>query len=366
LIAEALSALLALLHSWAAVRSARGMASLPRPSGEARDGPLVSVIVPARNEEGRIGDCIRSILSQRYREIELIVVDDGSEDRTAEEAEEAVGGDERASVVRAPKRPPGWVGKSWPCWVGYLRSRGDLLLFADADVRMDPGAVGSAVRLMGELGADALSLIPRFRCSGLACGSVELALSSAVRLFGPYWRGGWLFGAFSLIDRGAYEAVGGHRSVRWSLVEDRELGRLLSEAGFRVVIARSGGLVETSWAEGWGEALEAIARISSADAPEPGRADAVSAAVALASALPPALALLSPAGLVALAAELIHASLSLLWEVDAPLASVPLAPLGGLVTALGIALGSRVRFGGRPVSWRGISLSPARPGGRPG
>ncbi len=115
-------------------------------------GPLVSVVVPARDEERGIRIALTSLATQEYGPLEVIVVDDESSDATATEARAAA--TDRVQVLRGKPVPAGWVGKSWACQQGYERARGEWLLFTDADVRHAPDTVGRALALVQRLGAE--------------------------------------------------------------------------------------------------------------------------------------------------------------------------------------------------------------------
>ena len=104
-------------------------------------GAEVSVIVPARNEEETIGECLESLVSQSYGRLEIIVVDDSSSDRTGDIVREFIARDGRIKLVGAGPRPEGWVGKTWPCQRGFENSRGEYLLFVDADSTLEQSAV---------------------------------------------------------------------------------------------------------------------------------------------------------------------------------------------------------------------------------
>src|SRR5438874_10367689 len=107
-------------------------------------GPLVSVIIPARNEARNIERCVRSVLATDYKPIEVIVVDDRSTDGTAELVEPATG--ERLRLVRGAELPSGWFGKQWAIVQGYRVARGELLLFADADTKHEPELIPRSVQ----------------------------------------------------------------------------------------------------------------------------------------------------------------------------------------------------------------------------
>jgi chlorobactene glucosyltransferase len=147
----------------------------PQPSGPTGPpgpaGPLVSVIVPARDEAANIEPCVRSILAASYAPLELIVVDDGSSDGTAEIVERLAAAPEAAGrlrLVRGAELPAGWFGKPWALVQGYRAAQGELLLFADADTRHHPELVARAVRALGAEQAALVSVVParKWRRSG--------------------------------------------------------------------------------------------------------------------------------------------------------------------------------------------------------
>ncbi len=367
-----LTVALGALHAWLAVRALWGMSRVSKLRPPRRgEGPRVSAIVPARNERGRVGRCVRSLLSQDYSELEVIVVDDSSTDGTPEEAIEAAAGDQRFRLVRAPETPEGWLGKPWACWVGFLESSGDIVLFVDADVEVEGWAVSGAVSALQ--GADAATVSPTYTCGGLA-GAVELAVAATIRIFFPQWMVGspdersWGFGGFFAVWRHAYLGVGGHEAVRDSPVEDRDLARLLALRGFRVTMLRGMGAVRSTWATSAREALDAVARIASRDAPlSPKNAAAVVAGLAIVYAWPPLALLASLTGLIhieaalfALSAELLHALTPIaLREARTDPLSVALFPAGGLIAALGLWRAHLFRLGRACVRWRGREICPS-------
>ncbi|MDK2463712.1 MAG: glycosyltransferase family 2 protein [Candidatus Korarchaeota archaeon] len=373
--ATLLTIALGAIHAWLAVRALLGMSRIPRLNpARVRGGPRVSVIVPARNERGRVGRCVRSLLSQDYGDLEVIVVDDSSTDGTPDEALEAAAGDPRFRLVRTPKPPEGWLGKTWACWIGFSESSGEVLLFVDADVEVAEWAVSGIVSALE--GADAATASPTYSCRGLACAA-ELALATTIRIFFPQWRVGspdersWGFGGFFAVWRRAYVGVGGHEAVRSSPVEDRDLARLLASRGFRVNMLRGVGAVRSTWATSAREALDAVARISSRDAPlNPMNAAGVAAGLAALYAWPPLALLMTLLGLVpvkaallASTAEIAHALTPIIFrEVRADPVSVVLFPAGGLVVALGLWRAHLFRRGRACVRWRGREICPASSG----
>src|ERR1700736_3336983 len=120
--------------------------------------PLVSVLIPARNEEHRIGKCLKSLLNQSYSNLEILVLDDQSEDDTAGVVTTIRGSNLR--LIAGKTLPPGWVGKSWACQQLADEARGELLLFTDADTIHPPGTISAVVSKQAATGADLLTVWP--------------------------------------------------------------------------------------------------------------------------------------------------------------------------------------------------------------
>ena len=231
--------------------------------------PLVSVIVPARNEARNIGRCVRSILGSGYPSLELIVVDDHSEDDTASLARAAGPDDPRLRVVANPALPNGWFGKQWACATGVGAAHGELLLFTDADTEHAPDLLPRAV-----------NALLREKAALLTVAGHQETHSFWERLLQPqvFWMllvryGGTesvsharraedviANGQFLLVRRLAYESVGGHASVRNKVAEDLALAQRFHRAGLGVRLVRGEEQLSThmyaSLAEliaGWGK-----------------------------------------------------------------------------------------------------------------
>ncbi len=235
----ALFLVLVVYRNWARRPQLADYPPLPSdPAGAAGTaGPLVSVIVPARDEAANIEPCVRSILATSYAPLELIVVDDRSSDGTAEIVERlavAPEGAGRLRLVRGAELPAGWFGKQWALVQGYRAARGELLLFADADTRHHPELVARAVRALGTEHAAFVSVVGRQEMATfwerLIQPHMFLALASRVGDLRRVnrTRVEWdaiANGQFILTTRAAYAAVGTHETVRQSVVEDMALAQ---------------------------------------------------------------------------------------------------------------------------------------------
>jgi len=201
----------------------------PVREGSEGNGPMVSVLVPARNEEDTISRCIGSLQRQKYHDFEILVLDDGSTDRTAEilrQLETDGGG--RVRTYSGEPLPEGWHGKSWACFQLAREARGDMFLFTDADTAHESDALSRSVAALHESGADMLSLTP-FQELGSFWEKVVVPMVYVIlvsllplRLVRSSQRPSFCFanGQFILFRRDFYSRFGGHEAVRCNLVED--------------------------------------------------------------------------------------------------------------------------------------------------
>jgi glycosyltransferase involved in cell wall biosynthesis len=210
--------------------------------------PAVSVVVPARNEEACLGACLESLLRQEGLSFEIIIVDDGSTDRTRETAESFTG----VRVVNARSLPAGWSGKTNAMLTGALISQGEWLLFTDADTVHLPGSLALAVTEAKQRGAALLSYSPAQEVHGFCQKAVmpvifaELAATyRPSEVSSPASPAAAANGQYLLISREAYDAIGGHVAVASSLLEDVELARRVKASGFKIFFRFGGDAVRT-------------------------------------------------------------------------------------------------------------------------
>lgn len=198
----------------------------------------VSIVIPARNEERWVGRTLDAALGQDYPDLEIIVVDDGSTDRTAEEIASRAA-DPRLVSMEARELAPGWLGKPNALATGASRASGKWILFMDADVELDRHAIRDAVAACEREGWDHLALFPHFERQGFweECLMPLVPITAFVYLpsflafvpGNPLAVGG---GAFGLVRREAYLSIGGHDRIKSSVVDDVRLAMELKRAGF--------------------------------------------------------------------------------------------------------------------------------------
>lgn len=203
--------------------------------------PLLSILIPARDEEQRIAPCLDSISESEYPSLEILVLDDHSQDGTAKLIERHARGDSRIRMLRGQDLPEGWTGKAWACHQLALAARGELLLFLDADTRLTPQTLPRAVGVALEHQPDLLSLWPQQETKTWSEMLVIPFVHLFILLYLPHWipgrqsQLGAANGQFMLFRRDAYRKIGGHESVRGHMVEDIALARRIRRAGLGVL-----------------------------------------------------------------------------------------------------------------------------------
>ncbi|MGA2743834.1 MAG: glycosyltransferase [Candidatus Sulfotelmatobacter sp.] len=210
--------------------------------------PRVSIIVPARNEEAFLADCLQSLASQSGVAFEIIVVDDHSTDRTREIALSFPG----VRVIAADPLPDGWTGKNNAVTTGANAARGEWLLFTDADTVHLPGSLASALKEAEQNRAELLSYSPEqiavtfWEMATLPVVFAELARRySPSRVSDPASPIAAANGQYILIRRETYEAVGGHAAIAGDILEDVALARAVKASGRRIRFRYAADAVRT-------------------------------------------------------------------------------------------------------------------------
>jgi len=216
----------------------------PVPGAVAPPG-LVSALVPARDEAANIGACVAALLASRGVELEVLVLDDASTDATARTALEAGGGDARLRVLTGAPLPGGWLGKPHACAQLAAAARGEVLVFVDADVVVEPDGLAATVALLRDARLDLCSPYPRQLADGLGPRLVQPLLQWSWLTFLPLRLAEAVpsptltaaNGQLLAVDATAYRRIGGHGAVRGEVVEDVALARVAKAAGCRVALA---------------------------------------------------------------------------------------------------------------------------------
>lgn len=231
-------------------------------------GELVSVLIPARNEQDNIDRCIRSILSQTYSNIEILVYDDSSSDKTNSIVTRISGEDKRVKIINGKSLPDGWRGKNFACWNLSKDAVGSYFLFIDADVILEKESVSSALYEIQKKNADMLSVFPKQIILSIGEKAVVPFMNWLLLSFLPvklvsspkYKSFAGANGQFILWKKDTYEKSGGHSAVKNEIVEDIETARYLKKSGYKILLLMSNDLVSCRMYSGFREAISGFSK----------------------------------------------------------------------------------------------------------
>jgi glycosyltransferase involved in cell wall biosynthesis len=233
-----------------------------------KTNPKVSVILPARNEEEFISKCLDSLIDQDYKNYEIIVIDDSSEDNTQKIIYKYAEKYSKVIPIIARPKPDGWMGKNWACMEGYNKAGGEILLFTDADTRHSQNVISLSVGHLTSFNLDALSAIPKMITfdfwTKVTLPMISTFLHSrfsALNVNNPAKKTGYFFGSFFILKKKTYENVGMHEGVKHEIIEDGALGKKVKEAGHKMKMVRGDHLIDAVWARDKSTLWNALKRL---------------------------------------------------------------------------------------------------------
>lgn len=216
------------------------------------DGPLVSIIIPARNEQDNIRRCIEKVLAQDYPNFQVLVLDDRSTDATPAILAELSKDEPRLVVLFGEELPEGWAGKPHALHQAAKAATGQWLCFVDADTFLEPNAISAAMNAAAETGADLYSMmtlqIMETFWERVIQPVIFTAIStgfSARKVNDPKQRAALANGQFILIRSSVYDAVGGHEAIKNQIVEDKALAEQVKWNGYRILMTDGYALAKT-------------------------------------------------------------------------------------------------------------------------
>jgi glycosyltransferase involved in cell wall biosynthesis len=237
------------------------------PSGEPNEPnpPKVSVLIPARNEERNIREALQSVLHQDYPNLEFIVVNDRSTDRTAAILAQMAVADARLRVVELTELPEGWLGKNYALYRASEAASGELLLFMDADIVMDPTVISRAVRYQRERQLDHLAIMPAVVMPGVILRMFTASFAIFFAAYARPWKAkdpksrAYIgIGAFNMVRATAYRAAGTHRAIAMRPDDDMKLGKLLKRKGYRQEMVVGAPLLSVEWYASLRETIDGL------------------------------------------------------------------------------------------------------------
>jgi glycosyltransferase involved in cell wall biosynthesis len=238
------------------------------PAFDGADLPLVTAVVPAKDEAATLADCLASVCGQSYRRLEILVVDDRSTDQTAAIAYDFAAADPRVKVLQITELPAGWTGKTHALQRAADAASGEWFWFLDADTRFAPDNLRIVMQYAHAQSAALVSLLPEMRCETLwesvvqpLCSIVLMQSFPLVLVNSDRSSLAFANGQYILIRRAVYEAAGGHRAVRDRFVEDIALAGRVKRLGFPIRVALTRRLGSTRMYASLGQLVEGWSRI---------------------------------------------------------------------------------------------------------
>lgn len=236
---------------WSAVSLPRLRESEPGSDAECQS---ISILFAARDEEEKLPEALQALLALDYPDFEVVAVDDRSADSTPRILQEAALKDARLRIIRIDELPAGWLGKPHALQKAYEASRGEWLLFTDADVQLRADTLRLAIPLIQKRKLDHLTLLCKLEMHGFwekvtltFFGLGLFILADPYRLEDSRSKSYVGIGAFQLVRRSAYESSGTHRKLAMEVVDDMRLARNVKKAGFRSGMALATESVSVRW-----------------------------------------------------------------------------------------------------------------------
>jgi len=242
---------------------------IPPPESELpEEAPLISVLIPARDEEANIKACLESLQKQDYPNFEVLVLDDNSSDGTTNIVRRIAATDDRIQLLQGKALPKGWAGKPFACYQLAKRAKGSWLLFTDADTTHAPHALRSSLALATKNNASLLSGFPRQLTTSLQQKITIPVLYFVIMSWFPIW---WLqrsghprpslaIGQFLLFPTKAYWEFGGHKAVKTRILEDVWLGVEVHRHGGRHIAVDLSPIVSCHMYRGMGAIWEGVSK----------------------------------------------------------------------------------------------------------
>lgn len=237
-ILSVLSCIYWLAVAWATERTLRGVPTLDAPSPTRANWPMVSVVIPARDEADYIESALRSKLADSYPNLEVVFVDDRSVDATRSIANAISSQDPRLRVVAVEHLPAGWLGKVHAMHQGLEHARGEWILFSDADVALVPGTLQSVIAYAERVSAGHVTALPRITAKGALLVPTIAAFFRVIIVGARLWKvpqpnskAAAGVGAFNLVHRTALAQTPGLQWLKMEVADDMGLGLMLKQSG---------------------------------------------------------------------------------------------------------------------------------------
>lgn len=327
--------------------------------------PSLTIVAASRNEAERVEDGARSLLRQDYPGVRALLVDDRSTDATGAILDRLASEDPRITVLHLTTLPEGWIGKPHALQLAAFEARTEWILFTDGDVALAPDAARRAVSIAIRERADHVAIAPDLLVDSLAeatfVGFFVIAFNLSQRPWNarnPRSRDSIGVGAFNLVRREAYERSGGHARIRYNVLDDITLGRILKRSGARQLFVHHAGRVRAKWHTGARGLIRGVEKNAFASMGYRTAPAVMAAVVSLALSLAPALGWLVPGALPKLAAGAAWGGVAVCYalasrEVPIRARQAALMPVGGFLFAYAILRSTALALARDGIDWRG-------------
>lgn len=224
----------------------------PGDPGPPEQAPRIEVYVACKDEQDNIGPCVESMLRQDYPNFTVTVINDRSDDRTGEVAREIAARDPRVKVIDIESLPPGWCGKNHAMWTGIAAGEADWICMIDADCQQDSDrTLSTAMQYALDHRADLLSVLPKLKMRGFwenvvqpVCGAIMVFWFRPEEVNDPAKPDAYANGAFMLMRRDAYQAIGNHEAVKDQVNEDMHMALRIKQQGKTLRVVQNDGLYQ--------------------------------------------------------------------------------------------------------------------------
>jgi len=216
--------------------------------------PMVSVVIPARNEERNVENALQSVLGLDYPELEIVVVNDRSTDGTGDILKKLGKGDQRLTLLNIESLPEGWLGKTHALHLGAQQAQGEFILFTDADIVFHPFALRKAMSHVQANQLDHLTIVPEDTMPGFFLRVLSATFGIFMFIIFQPWKANnprsrkyMGIGAFNLIRTSVYTTIGGHEAIALRPDDDLKFGKLVKRNGYRQDVLNGKGMVAVEW-----------------------------------------------------------------------------------------------------------------------
>tara|TARA_B100000029_G_scaffold516809_1_gene634746 strand:- start:9106 stop:10266 length:1161 start_codon:yes stop_codon:yes gene_type:complete len=230
--------------------------------------PLISILIPARNEEKSILRCLNSLINQNYKNTEVLILNDNSTDNTYNVIKNFIKNKKNISLLNGASLPKNWIGKHWACEQLSKKAKGEYILFLDADTAIKDDTILNAINQMEIQKADLLTTIPKKKPRCIAekllfpfidwTSLAFIPIKISQKLNNSYLSA--TFGQFMLFRKGTYKSIGGHKKIKDNVLDDINLGRMIKKQGYKWILIDGTKYVESQMYENSKDTIKGVSR----------------------------------------------------------------------------------------------------------